>query len=518
MNTAELLEQDFVDLGRLIHAHALERPHAPAIHDAGSTVDYATLSDLVRRVAASFRRDGALPGSSVAMCAGNSANYIAALLGAISANIVVCPLSPSLTSAQLTRMLEDCEAQYLFLDGSAAVTFADALPRLGLRYVDLGDGSGTGFSAWLAKTPERNEIPILPDDPFNIIYSSGTTGAPKGIVQSHLMRWRQIRMLRAYQFDSSAVTLLSTPVYSNTTLAALFPSLACGGCVVLLRKFEAREFLGLAQQHRVTHAMLVPVQYRRIMEVADFDAFDLSRFVMKFAASAPFSATLKATVLDRWPGGLVELYGATEGGGLCVLEAHAHPDKLGTVGVPYPGHDIRLIKDDDTVCSPGEAGEVVGRSGAMMERYHKDPARTAQAEWISPSGLRYIRMGDIGRFDTDGFLTIVDRKKDLIISGGFNVYPSDIESALEAHPAILEAAVVGIPSERWGETPVAFVALRESMTLSQTEITEFMAQRISKIQRPSAYHFVPALPRSTIGKVLKNALVDQAVSRMASGT
>jgi acyl-CoA synthetase (AMP-forming)/AMP-acid ligase II len=325
-------------------------------------------------------------------------------------------------------------------------------------------------------------------------------------------------MLRAYQFDSSAVTLLSTPVYSNTTLAALFPSLACGGCVVLLRKFEAREFLGLAQQHRVTHAMLVPVQYRRIMEVADFDAFDLSRFVMKFAASAPFSATLKATVLDRWPGGLVELYGATEGGGLCVLEAHAHPDKLGTVGVPYPGHDIRLIKDDDTVCSPGEAGEVVGRSGAMMERYHKDPARTAQAEWISPSGLRYIRMGDIGRFDTDGFLTIVDRKKDLIISGGFNVYPSDIESALEAHPAILEAAVVGIPSERWGETPVAFVALRESMTLSQTEITEFMAQRISKIQRPSAYHFVPALPRSTIGKVLKNALVDQAVSRMASGT
>jgi long-chain acyl-CoA synthetase len=473
---------------------------------------------LIDRVATSLRRDGLHPGMSIAMCAGSGTNYIVAMLGAISANIVVCPLSPSLTSEQLTRMVEDCEAQSLFLDSHSAAKFADILTELELRYVSLEERAEGGFSDWLVETAEPDSSQILPDDPFNIIYSSGTTGAPKGIVQSHLMRWRQINMLRVYGFDASTVTLLSTPLYSNTTLAALFPTLASGGSVVLLIKFEPRDFLELAQKYGASHAMLVPVQYRRIMDVVDFDKFDLSTFVIKFAASAPFSASLKADVLKRWPGGLVELYGATEGGGLCVLEAHRHPDKLGTVGLPYPGHDIRLIRDDDLECGPDEAGEVVGRSGAMMVGYHKDPARTAEAEWFSPSGLRYIRMGDIGRFDSDGFLTIVDRKKDMIISGGFNIFPSDVEAVLVAHPAVLEAAVVGIPSERWGETPIAFVTLREGMHLSQPEIAKFVEERVGKIQRPAAYHFVTALPRSTIGKVLKQKLQDQAISAAESET
>jgi len=512
MRADALIDQDFVTLAAMISAHAAERPDAPAIIDENRTTSYAALQEAIERVAASFRRDGLRPGKAIAMCAGSSTDYIVAMLGAISANIVVCPLTPSLTPAQLARMIEDCEAEYLFLDRACAAKFADTLPDGGLRQVFLEEEVKTGFSAWLAEAAGLEEVSILPEDPFNIIYSSGTTGAPKGIVQSHVMRWRQVRMLRAYGFETASVTLLSTPLYSNTTLAGLFPTLACGGAVVLLRKFEASDFLELSQKYGVTHAMLVPVQFRRIMDVADFDTFDLSAYVMKFAASAPFSADLKEDVLRRWPGGLVELYGATEGGGLCVLAAHEHPDKLGTVGLPYPGHDIRLIRDDDSECGPGEQGEVVGRSGAMMEGYHKDPVRTAEAEWFSEAGLRYIRMGDIGRFDADGFLTIVDRKKDMIISGGFNIYPSDVEAALIAHPAVLEAAVVGIPSDRWGETPIAFVALREGMQVSEADIATFVEERVGRTQRPTGYHFVAALPRSTIGKVLKQPLKEQAIA------
>tara|TARA_B110001454_G_scaffold209723_1_gene223489 strand:+ start:529 stop:2082 length:1554 start_codon:yes stop_codon:yes gene_type:complete len=515
MQAKELLEQDFVTCAAMIDAYAREQPDRPVIIDEGNVLDYATLNQLIGRAAVSLRQEGLTPGSAIAMCAGNSSNYIVTFLGAISADIVVCPLSPSLTPEQLARMIADCEAKCLFLDGPAAAKFADIASELGVKCLSLEEGTA-GFSGWLARSAERKDVAIHPEDPFNIIYSSGTTGTPKGIVQSHVMRWRQIKFLRAYGFDVSSVTLLSTPLYSNTTLAALLPALACGGTAVLMRKFDAREFLDLARKYRATHAMLVPVQYQRIMDVPDFDSFDLSSFVMKFAASAPFSAGVKADVLDRWPGGLVELYGATEGGGLCVLEAHKHPDKLQTVGLPYPGHDIRLIRDDGSECEPGEDGEVVGRSGAMMEGYHKDPVRTAEAEWFSPSGLRYIRMGDIGRFDADGFLSIVDRKKDMIISGGFNIYPGDVEAVLVAHPAVLEAAVVGIPSERWGETPVAFVVPREGMAITESDVAKFAEERIGATQRPSAYHLVSALPRSTIGKVLKNDLRDQAIAMVES--
>ncbi len=242
------------------------------------------------------------------------------------------------------------------------------------------------------------------------------------------------------------MTLLSTPLYSNTTLVCFFPTLAGGGTVVLMKKFDAGKYLELAQAHRMTHTMLVPVQYRRLMDRPDFGDFDLSSTHLKFCTSAPFSAELKGEVLTRWPGGLVEYFGMTEGGGTCILIAHEHPDKLHTVGQPAPGHDIRLIDEDGVQVGAGVVGEIVGRSGGMMNGYHGQPGKTAEATWVSPEGWSFIRTGDVGRFDEEGFLTLMDRKKDMIISGGFNIYPSDIEAEIVQHPEVVEAAVVGVPS------------------------------------------------------------------------
>jgi long-chain acyl-CoA synthetase len=213
----------------------------------------------------------------------------------------------------------------------------------------------------------------------------------------------------------------------------------------------------------------------------------------------------------------VEFYGMTEGGGTCILQAHLHPDKLHTVGQPAQGHDIRLIDEAGQEVPAGEAGEVVGHSVGMMKGYHRQPDKTREAEWFDPQGKRFIRTGDIGRFDADGFLTLFDRKKDMIISGGFNIYPSDLEAELRLHPAVLEAAVVGVPSEQWGETPVAFVVRKPSQGTLAAALLEWVNQRVGKTQRLAALHYIDELPRSAIGKVLKRELRDRYLSQILSG-
>jgi acyl-CoA synthetase (AMP-forming)/AMP-acid ligase II len=200
-----------------------------------------------------------------------------------------------------------------------------------------------------------------------------------------------------------------------------------------------------------------------------------------------------------------------------MLLAHEHPDKLATVGRAMLGHDIRLIDEDGKEVAQGEIGEVVGRSGAMMVGYHNQPGKTSEAEWCSPEGLRFIRTGDVGRFDEDGFLTLMDRKKDMIISGGFNIYPSDLEAEIVQHEAVLEAAVVGVLSDKWGETPVAFVALKPGQTVTQDALKEWVNAKLGKTQRLADLQLVDQLPRSHIGKVLKRELRDAYAPAVSVG-
>ncbi|MGH8187976.1 MAG: class I adenylate-forming enzyme family protein, partial [Steroidobacteraceae bacterium] len=402
--------------------------------------------------------------------------------------------------------LADCEAKLFFLDEAVAAGLADQSLRV--KRVDISERAR--LDAWLAPVGSKPAVVAIdPAAPFNIIYSSGTTGAPKGIVQSHRMRWAHVRRATASGFDREAITICSTPVYSNTTLVSFFPTMAGGGRVVLMPKFDAAQFLALAQKHRATHAMLVPVQYQRIMDLPDFDRYDLGSFRMKLCTSAPFSAALKADILRRWPGGLIEYYGLTEGGGTCMLIAHEFPDKLHTVGQPASGHDVRLIDEHGQEVPRGQIGEVVGRSGAMMNGYFNQPEKTVEAEWRDREGNRYIRTGDVGRFDEQGFLTLLDRRKDMIISGGFNIYPSDLEAVLQQHEAVQEAAVIGVPSRKWGETPVAFVVVKHGAGESAEQIRAWVNGRVGRTQRLAELKVVASLPRSAIGKVLKRELREQ---------
>jgi long-chain acyl-CoA synthetase len=507
------LEQDlaapFGTIAALIRRHAREAPLRRALVQDGEVLDYAVLDAQMDRVAAALARDGVEQGEVVAICAGTSLAYAVTYLGALRAGVVVAPLAPGSTPESLAGMLHDAGARLLFTDQEVAQalgTRAPTVPRI------LMDGSGPGrvWRQWLAPQGARMPEPALDADwPFNIIYSSGTTGEPKGIVQPHGMRWAHVQRGATYGYGAQTVTLLSTPLYSNTTLVVFFPTLAYGGTVLLMGRFDAGAWLALAARERVTHTMLVPVQYQRLMARPDFGAHDLRSFQIKFSTSAPFSAALKADVLARWPGGLVEFYGMTEGGGTCILEAHLSPDKLHTVGRPALGHDIRLIDEAGQEVPPGEAGEVVGHSPGMMKGYHQRPEKTREAEWYAPDGKRFIRTGDVGRFDAEGFLTLMDRRKDMIISGGFNIYPSDLEAVLREHPAVLDVAVVGVPSEQWGETPVAYVVRREAQELSAEALRLWANERVGKTQRLADLRYLDELPRSAIGKVLKRELREQ---------
>jgi acyl-CoA synthetase (AMP-forming)/AMP-acid ligase II len=272
-----------------------------------------------------------------------------------------------------------------------------------------------------------------------------------------------------------------------------------------MEKFDTGAWLALAESWRPTDVVLVPVQYRRLLDHPDFDQFDLSSFQNKFSTSAPMPAKTKAEILQRWPaGGFVEVYGMTEGGVGTTLRAQEHPDKLDTVGVPNPGVEMFVIDEAGQVLPQGKVGELVGRSPSMMSGYHRREKETAEASWFDEKGRRFQRSGDTGWFDADGYLHLLDRKKDVIISGGFNVYAIDLENVLMQHPDVAEAAVIAASSPEWGETPVAYVVLRGKM--SAEAIRLWANEQLGKSQRISQVIATEELPRSPIGKILKREL------------
>ena len=287
----------------------------------------------------------------------------------------------------------------------------------------------------------------------------------------------------AFDYGPDSISLASTPLYSNTTLVAVLATLGVGGTTILMPKSDVVKFLEIAQRERVTHAMLVPVQYQRILAHPDFDRYDLASFKCKLSTSAPLRAHIKADAVKRWPGRLIEIYGLTEGGGSCTLEANLFPDKLHTVGKPGLGSEIVVLDEQGRVLPQGEVGELAGRAQIMMKGYYKQDDKTRDLFWHDHEGRLFFKSGDMGRIDEDGFVVLLDRKKDMIISGGFNIYAADIEVLLLKHPDIVDVAVIGIPSEQWGELPMALCVRRDGATVGEAEVKDWANAQLSKTQR-----------------------------------
>ena len=334
-------------IGNRIQQHAQTRRSHPALIDEQGTLDWRSLVDQVNRIANRLREAGLRPGESVAALSGNSRDDVALYLGTLVAGGCMVPLSGMASSEALALMVADCQARFLFVSGQQRELFGRLRAQLtkvpGERIISLAgplDGAGYSLVDWLAQTTATaRPEPVTLDDPFNIIYSSGTTGTPKGILHDYRFRQRQMVRMSRYGLDGEAINLVSTPLYSNTTLVSVLPTLYHGGTLVLMAKFDAHRFLQLAETHRVTHAMLVPVQYQRILAQPDFDRFDLSSFKLKLCTSAPLRSAVIADAMARWPGNLRELQNRLRQALLLGESPQISAEDMGFIPNPNDNHD-----------------------------------------------------------------------------------------------------------------------------------------------------------------------------------
>jgi acyl-CoA synthetase (AMP-forming)/AMP-acid ligase II len=366
----------------------------------------------------------------------------------------------------------------------------------------------TDYEAFIAEASEEPRFAkTTGEDECVIIYSSGTTGVPKGIVHTHHTRTIMTMGLAAlFRIHSGSTIVLTTPLFSNATWATLLPTMAMGGVTVLMPAFDPETLLQAIVAERATHLFLVPTQYQGLLDHPAFAGTDLSSLQIMISMGSALPLPLKRRILDEMSPNLLELYGCTEGPAT-VLMPEEVLRKTGSVGRPAGGTDIRIIDDDDNELPWGEPGEIVGITSGAMKHYHNRPDATAETVWLNEYGEPYIRTGDIGRFDEDGFLYILDRKKDMIVSGGANVFAADIEEVLVEHPEVFEAAVIAVPHPKWIETPLALVRPTPGSTPDPDEIKEWLNQRVGKVQRVSAVELrEEEFPRNALGKMLKREL------------
>jgi long-chain acyl-CoA synthetase len=517
MNSERPIEPEAADIDQLLRAAAQTAPDRAALADAQRSVTWGELDRRVNRIARRLIDSGVRPGDNVATLGGNSVAYVEVMLATIRAGACAVPLSSYVTAKTRAAMVKDSGSRLLFVSAVYDPEMRARVTDMGLadsQVLPLNDGFLAEFMQEMPDAPLPAES--SPDQGFNLIYSSGTTGIPKGIIQSRRYRAFESDSVRSrFGIGMQSRAMIATPLCSNTTLFFLTAVLSAGGTTLLLEKFDAGEWLALAERWRPTDVVLVPVQYRRLLDHPAFDRTDLASFRNKFCTSAPMPATTKAEILKRWPaGGFTEFYGMTEGGVGAVLRAHEHPDKLDTVGLANPGVEMYVIDESGRVLPQGEVGEIVGRSPSMMSGYHGRAKETAEAGWFDAQGQRFQRSGDNGWFDAQGFLHLLDRKKDVIISGGFNVHAIDLENVLMQHPDVAEAAVIAAPSREWGETPVAYAVIRGHA--SSEAVRLWANERLGKSQRIAEVIATEELPRSPIGKVLKRELRERFVKSSAT--
>lgn len=500
-----------MNISSLVTRHARHRPNHLAVVFENHRLRNQQLNQRVNRLANALLQLGVSKGNKVATILPNCLELIETYWAIGKIGAVAVPLSPLLRGKALSTLLQDSEATIVIADQCLVETLDVIKPELTLisddHYILTEGDNIPGYRNYRtlieATSDSEPEGPnITDDDLFNIMYSSGTTGQPKGIVHTHYIRSMYCALFAtAFHMKPESVVIQAGSLVFNGAFTMLLPALFVGASYVIMRRFDPDRFIELVRQERVTHAMLVPSQIVALINSPNFSASALQSLATICTLGAPLLREHRERLIEALPGRFCELYGLTEGF-ITVLDQADCDVKPGSVGVPLPFFEMKIVNDVGQELPPRMAGEIVGRGPMLMPGYYKQPKLTAA---VLVDG--WLHTGDIGYVDEDGFLYLVDRVKDLIISGGTNIFPKDIEEIIVQHPAVREAAVFGIPHEKWGETPLAAVILNSPGAICENSLRDWINERVdATFQRVHAVVFMEEFPCSAAGKTLKRVM------------
>ncbi|MDH6213071.1 o-succinylbenzoate--CoA ligase [Streptomyces pseudovenezuelae] len=486
-------------LGSWPARRARKTPHRTALIHGATTLTYAELYDRTTRLAHALRARGIRRGDRVAYLGPNHPTYLETLFAAGTLGAVFVPLNTRLTGPEIAYQLADSGAKAL-VHGPSHTGLVAGLPgSTDVRtYIEVGAEYEELLTSAAA---EPIDEPVAPDDTCVIMYTSGTTGRPKGAMLTHgNLTWNAVNVLVDTDLIADERALVCAPLFHTAGLNMLtLPVLLKGGTCVLVGAFDPAETLDLIQRHRITFMFGVPTMFDQVARHPHWPAADLSSLRILTCGGSPVPTPLIAAYQER---GLTFLqgYGMTEASpGTLFLDAEHAVSKAGSAGVPHFFSDVRVVRPDLVPVDIGETGEVVVRGPHVMPGYWGLPEETAGSFMDG-----WFRSGDAARIDEDGYVHIVDRIKDMIISGGENIYPAEIEDLLLAHPDIVECAVIGVPDEKWGEVPRAVVVPREGASLDMDEVLASLSGRLAKYKIPKSVVLADELPRTASGKLLKS--------------
>jgi acyl-CoA synthetase (AMP-forming)/AMP-acid ligase II len=498
-------------------------PEAPCLTTAGHTLSYADVQRLSGQIAGALARSGIAPGDKVAILSANDPVAFSCVFGISRAGAVWCPVNPRNEAAENRDLLDLFDCRCLIFQaafGPLVAKIRPDLPKLTALVCLDGEFAGASpFGAWIGAEPAGPQPAgpqpaAAPDsDLVMLVGTGGTTGRPKGV------------MLTGGNIETmSALTLMSYPFQPRPRYLALaplthaagvlcFPVLTLGGEIVIMGKPDLADFLALVERHRITHTFLPPTLIYMLLDHAALEATDTGSLQCLWYGAAPMSASRLEEALAKLGPVLGQLFGQSEAPMMISTLApaeHFRADgslatgRLSSAGRPTPLTTVAIMDDEGHLVGPGARGEIVIRGSLVMAGYYKNPDASAEA---SRHGWHHT--GDIGYLDEENFLYIVDRAKDMIITGGFNVYSAEVEQVLLAHPAVQDCAVIGLPDEKWGERVTAVVQLRAGQAVTGEEVQVFVKERLGSVKSPKQVEVWPDLPRSKVGKVLKTEVKAQ---------
>lgn len=498
-------------LNKLIAHHGQFRANHTAVICGDERLNWKAFSDEVNQLGNALLRAGVSKGDRVATVLPNCPEQLKLYWAVTSIGAVLVPMSPLLQANGLINLLNDSGSRFVFAKEAVFELLEDNKAQINnlleMRYVIVGDKQHTNsqptyteFVSDVSNNPLN--IDCAPDDLFNIVYSSGTTGQPKGIQHTHLIRsFYGSLFANSFRITPESKILQTGSIVFNGAFVTLMPAFFQGATYILHESFDVEGMLRTIKEEKVTHTMMVPAQIAAILESPNCTAETLESLEMILTLGAPLDASYKQRMNEIAPGRFYELYGLTEGF-VTILDKHDFDAKPHSVGYPPVGYECKIIDAKGDTLGPDLIGEIIGRGPILMSGYYgrDDLTRDAIVDG-------WLHTGDLGYLDEDGFLHLSGRKKEMIISGGVNVFPVDIEAIILQHPDVLKVAVFGMESEKWGETPVAAVVLRSGTMTTADELKDWVNERVeAKYQRVSDVAIMDDLPANVAGKVVKNTL------------